>query len=284
MDTPSIREKPMTLNPFDWTAGPFLALYVTLALIIFVQAFRAKRSIGPPANGIRKLKVLELAYLAGGARRLGDVILLTLTAGRGASISDKADRITVTDTAPLAAMLGRPVALSFERDMTRKQFQAAVEPMAARVRERLEQLGYCPTSEQVTSFRMNFLPFVGLLIAFGATKAYIGAGRNHPVEFLVFLLFATAFVALIVAARPVRTRAGNEALEDHQATNARAARAPLDHELPLAVALSGAVVLSGTSHSSVYAASQTMSNTGGGSSCGGGGCGGGGGGGCGGCS
>jgi hypothetical protein len=56
----------------------------------------------------------------------------------------------------------------------------------------------------------------------------------------------------------------------------RERRAPRDHELLLALALSGAVVLSGTAYEPVYAASKTMNS--------GGGCGGGGGGGCGGCS
>lgn len=57
----------------------------------------------------------------------------------------------------------------------------------------------------------------------------------------------------------------------------RGQRAPLEHELLLAVALSGAVVLSGTAYASVYDAAKTMDGGGGG---GGGGCGGG----CGGCS
>ena len=129
---------------------------------------------------------------------------------------------------------------------------------------------------------MEILPFIALLLAFGVTKAYIGEGRHHPIGFLVVLLFLTAVAGIALATRPTRTRAGSEALKSYQAGNARASRAPLDHELLLAVALSGAVVLSGTAYASVYAASQAMASSGG---CGsGGGCGGGGGGGCGGCS
>jgi hypothetical protein len=29
----------MTWNPFNWTAEPFLALYVTLAVIVFLLGF-----------------------------------------------------------------------------------------------------------------------------------------------------------------------------------------------------------------------------------------------------
>jgi uncharacterized protein (TIGR04222 family) len=146
----------------------------------------------------------------------------------------------------------------------------------------LQQLGYYPTDDQMASFRREVLPFVVLLLAFGITKAFIGAGRNHPIDFIVILLVVTAIAGIVLATRPKRTQAGSEVLKSYQEGNARASRAPLDHELLLAVALSGAVVLSGTAYGSVYAASQTMNS---GSGCGGsGGCGGGGGGGCGGCS
>ena len=168
--------------------------------------------------------------------------------------------------------------------MTRQQFQATVKPLVERVQERLEELGYYPTAEQMTSFRKTVLPFVGLLLLFGTIKAFVGAGRHHPVGFLIILLILTAVAGIVLAIRPTRTRAGKDALKTYQTSNARASRAPLDHELLLAVALSGAVVLSGTAYAPVYAAARTMSSSGGdgGSGCGGGG--GGGGGGCGGCS
>jgi hypothetical protein len=111
------------------------------------------------------------------------------------------------------------------------------------------------------------------------TKAFLGAERHHPIGLLLMLLLITAFGGIALARRSTRTRAGKQVLKTYQASNARASRAPLDHELLLAMALSGAVVLSGTAYASVYAASKTM-----GSGSDGGSCGGGGGGGCGGCS
>ena len=271
----------MTWSPLDWTAGPFLTLYVCLAAIVFLLSFRLKSMIGPSAHAARQLSVLELAFLAGGARRLGDAALLRLTSGNGATIDTKGQKITVTDQTPLATLTGRLPLLSFHPGMTRQQFQTAVKPIVERVQARLQQLGYCPTDDQMTSFRMTVLPFVGLLLLFGIFKAFVGAERHHPVGILICLLIATAFAAIALARRPTRTRAGNEVLQRYQASHARASRAPLDHELLLAVALSGAVVLSDTPYASVYAASRTMSSSGGdggGSGCGGGG------GGCGGCS
>ena len=272
----------MTWNPFDWTAGPFLTLYVALAAFIFLMGFRMRSAIGSSRQVTHRLGVLELAYLAGGARRVGDAVLVNLMSASGATIAPKDYKITVTSQVPLAGLMERPPLLAVQPLMTRTQFQKALRPLVEQLQERLQQLGYYPTDEQMSSFRNEFVPFVILLLAFGATKAYIGAGRNHPIEILVILLVVTAVAGVALAARPKRTQAGDEVLKSYQAGNARASRAPLDHELLLAVALSGAIVLSGTAYSSVYAASQTMSS-GGGGGCGSSGCGGGGGG-CGGCS
>lgn len=270
----------MTWNPFDWTAEPFLTLYFGLAAVILLWGFRARSMIGPAAQATRQLSVPELAYLSGGARRLGDAILLSLASGNGATIDPKGHRITVTDLTPLATLMGRSTVLTVQPDMTRQQFQAAVTPIAEQVQWRLRELGYSPTEDQMTSFRMAVLPFVGLLLVFGIIKVVVGSERHHPVGILVVLLFLTALAGIVLAKQPIRTRAGKDVLQSYQSSHARAARAPLDHELLLAVALSGAVVLSGTPYAAVHAASQTMSSGDGGGS----GCGGGGGGGCGGCS
>ena len=269
----------MTWNPFDWTAGPFLTLYVTLAAVVFLLGFRLRSVIGPAAHAACQLSVLELAYLSGGARRVGDAVLVGLMSGNGATVAPKGDRITVTDQAPLANLMDRPPLLPVTSTMTRPQFQTAVVPLVQRVQGRLREFGYYPSDDQMSSFRKSVLPFVVLLFAFGLVKVFVGAERHHSVGFLVVLLFCTILAGFFLAKSPARTRAGADALKAYQASRARAARAPLDHELLLAVALSGAIVLSGTAFAPVYAASRTM-NGGGDSS----GCGGGGGGGCGGCS
>jgi uncharacterized protein (TIGR04222 family) len=269
----------MTWNPFDWTAGPFLALYLAIAVVVFSLGFVLRSRIGPAAQTTHELSVLELAYLAGGARRLGDAVLFSLMSENGAAIAPKGHKITVTDQTPLATLMSQTILLPVQPDMTRLQFQAAVKPLVERVQGRLQEFGYYPTEDQMASFHLIVLPFVVLLLMFGIIKAFVGAERHHPVWILiVFLIFTTA-AGIAMMKEPTQTRAGKNVLQIYQASHARAARAPLGHELLLAVALSGAAVLSGTAYASVYAASQTMSGDGGG--CGGGG---GGGGGCGGCS
>ncbi len=138
----------MTWNPFNWTAEPFLALYLTLAVIVFLLGFSFRSVIGPAAHATRRLSVLELAFLGGGARRLGDAALLCLTSGNGATIAAKDHTITVTDQAPLATLMGRPIRLQVLPRMTRQQFQAAIKPLVDRVQGRLQELGYCPTDDR----------------------------------------------------------------------------------------------------------------------------------------
>ena len=145
---------------------------------------------------------------------------------------------------------------------------------------RLQALGLAPTDAEVSALRAAILPPLGLLLAFGAARVYLGAERHHPVGFLLAMMFGLTICAALMVSRPVRTRAGSEALKSHRSSNARAARAPLDKELLLAVALGGTVLLSGTAYASIHRVSQT-SNDSSGSGCGSGGCGGGG---CGGCS
>jgi uncharacterized protein (TIGR04222 family) len=109
----------MPWNPFDWTAGPFLALYVGIAAGIFLFGFSFRALIGPAARITHQLNVLELAYLAGGARRLGDAVLLGLMSGNGAMIAPKTHKVTVTDQTPLSALMGQPTHLQVAPDMTR---------------------------------------------------------------------------------------------------------------------------------------------------------------------
>lgn len=275
----------MEWNPFNWTAGPFLTLYLSLAFVVLSLGFGLKSKIGPAAPASSRLGILELAYLAGGERRLGDAALFRLTSGHGATIDPRGYKITVIDQAPLATLISQPPRMQFQPGMTRQQFQRAIDPIIERVRKFLQRSGYCPSPEQMASFRLAVLPFVVLLMVFGITKVVIGASRHHPVEFLVLLILLTAAAGVMLAKSPRRTQAGTMILQTHRTSHERASRAPRDHELLLAVALSGAVVLTGTAHASVHGASQTMSSSGvgdGGGGCGGGGDGGGGG--CGGCS
>ena len=73
----------MPLGPFDWTGGPFLALYAGLFVLALVAAISIPRRLRPQGRWQRLTDPDELAYLAGGPVRFVDtVVARLLTDGR----------------------------------------------------------------------------------------------------------------------------------------------------------------------------------------------------------
>ncbi len=285
----------MVWNPLDWSGDSFFFLFFFMAVSLFFYGLYSRSRLGPERPPYQRLTELELAYLAGGPNRVGDMLLLGLLRGKGATITPKDLKITVSDKSLLVPLVGETVAVEFQPEMRRSQFQGAIAPIVKQLENRMRLLGLSPTVHDMVSFMGAMAVPYGLLMLFGIVKMLIGSGRGHPVGILLVLLVFTALSALFLATRPRRTWAGAEVLRSYLAQNARAARAPLDHELLLALALSGTYILSGTAYAEVHAAARTLSSSGsgdsggcggdsdssGGGGDGGGGCGGGG---CGGCS
>jgi uncharacterized protein (TIGR04222 family) len=139
------------------------------------------------------------------------------------------------------------------------------------MKARLEPLGLIVTATEAIRYRrLVFLLFAGPL-GVGVVRLANGLAHNRPVLFLVFVLVAGAFTKMRCLSAPIATPAGRELVASYREKNARAARAPLQSELALAVALTGIIVLKGTVYDAVFAQSKAA----GGSGCGGGGCGGG---------
>ncbi|MBY0394035.1 MAG: TIGR04222 domain-containing membrane protein, partial [Novosphingobium sp.] len=126
---------------------------------------------------------------------------------------------------------------------------------------------------------------LALLFLFGMAKWIVGTLRDRPVGILTALLIVTAIAAILrFAVIDRRTRAGKAALADARLEADRLRRAAPADETPLAVALFGTTVLTGSWLSDFHrmrAASGSGGDTssssgcsGGGGGCGGGGCGG----------
>jgi uncharacterized protein (TIGR04222 family) len=267
------------MNPLDWTAGPFLTFYASTALLIWLAAWLVRRNIGESAPAHPTLTAPELAYLAGGDQRVGDAIITGLLTSNSATLSSDGRTIDIDgtklgiepDLAPFAqAGLSGP--------LKRRDFQKKIRPGLDYIRRRLTELGLCPGPSLLPAYRLKIFALFAVPLVLGLAKVQIGMERHKPVGFLIIVLIITAIVALYFLSAPRLTRAGHEVLAAVQLQHSRAARAPLENELMLAVALTGLVVLSGTPYNPLYAASRSDGSSGGG--CGGGG---GGGGGCGGC-
>ena len=269
----------MPINPLDWTAGPFLTLYVILAGLACLACFFLSERVGRAKAPAGNLDELQLAYLAAGPQRVADVVALGFMAA-GAPTGGSANAAEAEDPPldlppPLQPFrnclsAGSPVSTAFRR--------RAVDQARA-IRRTLETMGLAPTAEEMSSFRLRASAILFVPLALGIAKAFVGASRDKPIGFLIALLLGTGLVAIVLLRPQWSTPAGRQALYEAKRSNVRAARAPLNEELMLAVALTGTVVLSGTAYAELHAARQSS----GGGDGGGGGGDGGGGGGCGGC-
>jgi uncharacterized protein (TIGR04222 family) len=265
------------MNPLDWTAGPFLGLYIAVAVAAWAFALFLRLRIGKIAGKAPSFTLAELAYLAGGDQRVGDAAIVGLLTAKAATLSKDGRTVdldgekirTSPDLAPFAG-------LGLAGVMKRKAFQRQLRPAVEAIRVKLERLGLCLDFSQLMAYRLKVITLFALPLLLGAAKVQVGLERHKPVGILGMLLIVTAIIALVHLFSPRLTRAGRAALAAEKTRNARAARAPLENELLLAVALTGLVVLSGTPYGALYAASKASGGDGGGD--GGGGCGG-----CGGC-
>lgn len=269
----------MSANPLEWTAAPFLLLYLALGAALLLAGLVARQRLDGPVVASPPLTEFELAYLAGGASRVADVALYALVSAGQAEI-DARSRIRVATWGALNARLGAAPALDGPPNMSRARFQTAIRPIVDILKDRMRRRGYAPSQTALAVLRSRFGAGLAALLIFGGVRAIHGVERGHPIGFLLILMLALALLGARVLQGPRRSRAGKSAVEELRLRHARAARAPLPGEFALAIALSGPIVLAGTPFDSIRVAAASQGASGGGDA--GGGCSGGGGG-CGGC-
>jgi uncharacterized protein (TIGR04222 family) len=278
---------PATLNPLDWTAGPFLVLYAALALTAVAVVVVARYSIGPEpaAPAADDLGLLELAWLHGGPARAADTVLLCFLAANAAEVDPTRREIRFS---PLPAYardawpdIFGPFASHAAGIASRAQFHRSVGTEFDAVRQRLVQRGLAASPAELVRFTTLVWGLVAMPLLLGISKIIVGSSRGKPVGILTVLVLATLVFAMVSTFNPPRsTRAGRTAIRRSARRNARAIRAPLAEELALAFAMSGATVLAGTPYQTF---ARLLPKPEGGGGCSGGGGGGSGGGGCGGC-
>jgi uncharacterized protein (TIGR04222 family) len=299
-------------NPLDLRGPEFLGLYVVflggaLLLAFVVRALATPKGDDAAARPwASRATADELAFLSHGKDGLLEAAVATLAVS-GRAVQDagqrglcRAGQTTAFDGSPAVQAVFR--ALPGPGDFaSRRELARALEPVAAPIERRLVQAGLA--IEPGTALRIALLSTVPLwLVAgLGIAKILVGISRDRPVAFLVVLVLATVFAAVLAAVRrPIATETGESLLEHLRAKQARLLEAcawpqRLDPEqVALAVALFGATALSSfaitlpaVADLQLFLAGATRRGTStewGSSGCGGGGGGcGGGGGGCGGC-
>lgn len=274
----------MPLGPFDWTGGPFLALYAGLFVLALIASLRIPHGLRPQGRWHRLTDPDELAYLAGGPVRFVDTVVARLLTDGRMSLQDGRKLVARHPgqgrTAAEMRLLALPGPVGWGR------IRSEIIDYAQPVRATLERKGAMMEAAEVLHLRLlATLPFAALLL-FGAIKWQIGLARDKPVGILViFLIFTLVCAVIRFAIVDQHTREGIATLEAARAKTERLQRAPVTEEMALAVALFGTTVFVGSSWASYHELRRTSGSDGGGStdsSSDGGGCGGGGCGGCGG--
>lgn len=277
-------------NPLDWTAEPFLTLYVALfvAALVFVLVQDRNLRKGSGRAPLRDLDLVELAWLAGGRERAAGAVILGFLDAKAARFN-QANALGHSRGRPELVIddRGVPLAPPFEPyrglvrgEVSHKTFVGVLGPRLDGVASKLAGRGLVPSGETLARIRRLVLFAFGSVVALGLLKVVVGLARDKPVGFLVLLIVFTLVIgAMILFRQEGRTQFGDETLAAYREQHSRAASSPRESELLFAFALTGAAVLAGT-HLAEYQRLHSRSDGGSGCSSGGGD---GGGGGCGGC-
>jgi uncharacterized protein (TIGR04222 family) len=242
------------MNPLNWTAQPFLELYVAVAVaaVLLVLALRRSAGGGLATEGPAMSDPVMLGWLTGGPRRAADTVLVAFlecgvadqVGGRGRLSIDMTRGIDLT-RGPLPAGFRRFVGLATAAGSVRA-FRQAIQPALEEVRDSLIRQGLAPAREVVARLDRHTWMIFAIPLILGSMKCVVGLERGRPVGILFFLLLCTLAIALYLSGNPpFRTQAGRAVAADALRLRSRAARAPQDGEVTLAFALSGGAVLAG---------------------------------------
>jgi uncharacterized protein (TIGR04222 family) len=273
----------LPLNPLDWTAAPFLTLYIAVVMtaLLIVLAMRRAIKSGPESSGHRTLDQVELAWLTGGRRRATDIVLVAFLESGAATMDGR--KFAVDAAGVVVPSDFRRFVQYVTGSQSVAAFRRAIQPGLDQVNDALAALDLVPSQEQLARLNARTMAIFAVPLVLGFLKCVVGVNRDRPIGILFVLLITTLAIAVgLVRHKPFRTRAGEAFAADAQNRLARAARAPEESEVVLAFALSGAAVLAGRPYAALLRPAAGSASGCGGAGCGGGD--GGGGGGCGGCS
>jgi hypothetical protein len=125
------------MNPLDWTAEPFLTLYISLACLTVLRAIYLRKHISEDGQANYPLTPLELAYLAGGSNRVGDAVLAGLLTTNAATVGTDGKIIHVKRDAKLSSELSAIARLSLSGSMTRSEFQEQILPVIDAIEKKI---------------------------------------------------------------------------------------------------------------------------------------------------
>ena len=278
--------------------GPtFLGIYVAMICAGVLLCRANRRKVTEPSGNLEtappNLSLYEAAFLAGGARRMLQAMVVRFHEAGVATLNEDGKKL-VSKSVPAEVLDdGEMEAAKFLQlgEKSWADLREALQPRLNEIRERLEARGLLVRNIEAWKARGFSFLVMGMVLTAGALRFWHAVIWEKPFYFLLFLMMVALGLMMWLMKGPFRTRAGDTTLEGLQSAYEEGGDKtfPGTHafagaSLAVAVGLLGVSAVRGTPLEKMESKLGPESGGGcgagcGGSSCGGGGCGGG----CGGC-
>jgi uncharacterized protein (TIGR04222 family) len=237
-------------QPWGLSGPQFLGVYAVgiVAIIVIPIVFRQFIRGLPGRGPTRDLDPYEVAYLAGGAGSVAQV-LLAGQVDSGALRVDSAGRVSETDraarTGPHAAALDRISPVGMPDGLTTAAICGKLksDPCVARIRDGLRANGMMISAGRIAALRCVTAVLVVALLLAGIARMIEGHQNHRPISYLVTLWILSLIIGAmrVVSVVPVNvtTRRGRAYLRRLRKTYRSG------QLLPSRLAVTGAPVLAG---------------------------------------
>ncbi|HUQ54142.1 TIGR04222 domain-containing membrane protein [Lentzea sp.] len=217
-------------RPWGLSGPEFLQLYwIGLALAVLVAiVVRVRARAGRGDQPVRSLDMDELAYLAGGPKRVVETSLARLLTA-GELRTSRRGTVQATSTTEPRNPVDRAVIADSQRYMNRTVSlmipAVAQDEVVTSIGRRLQDMGLVADPSAVKSALRKGSLALWVLLAIGVVRWVNGIAIDAPVGWLTVQLVITGLLILLVTRRGkhVRTGRGDRALDEARSSRTRSA-------------------------------------------------------------
>ncbi|MFD9704225.1 TIGR04222 domain-containing membrane protein [Lentzea sp. NPDC059081] len=217
-------------KPWGLSGPEFLQLYwIGLALAVLVAiVVRVRARAGRGEQPVRSLDMDELAFLAGGARRVVETSLARLLTA-GEIRTSRRGAVQATSTTSSRNAVDRAVISDCQRYSNRTvnlMIPAVSQDEAVTsIGRRLEAMGLVISAEAAKSARRKGSIALWVLVAIGVVRWVNGIAISAPVGWLTLQLVLTGLLIVVLTrgGKHVRTGKGSRALDEARTSRSRSA-------------------------------------------------------------
>ncbi len=218
-----------SISVFDWKGPEFLGFYAVGFVVTLVWSIirriraKAKFALTTADETPRLTDPYEIAFLAGGAPRCSQVVLVSLIKSRAvewrqAKVFRESKLVAVGSAMPSLNDIERTVFTSIlsygKRGMPLTSIPPLVATRLSGIESKLAKLGLRPTAAETRSHGFSIPLPMYLLLGVGIVKTVIGISRDKPVGFLIAFMIITLIAAILVRSTAKKlTPAGEQLLE-----------------------------------------------------------------------